>query len=64
MTDTMEEATTEAMVNTSATGNFIDQDFIDQMKLPTWKLFSQSRSIVWTGPQTKLAALTRWSTLL
>ena len=35
MTDTMEEAATEAMVNTGATGDFIDQDFIDQTKLPT-----------------------------
>jgi len=28
MTDTMEETSTEAMVDTSATGDFIDQDFV------------------------------------
>ena len=34
-TDTMEEASTEAMVDTSATGDFVDQEFINQAKLPT-----------------------------
>jgi len=38
MTDTMEETSTEAMVDTSATGDFIDQDFVTQAKLPTRKL--------------------------
>src|SRR6266568_9507548 len=38
MMDTMELAATEAMVDTGATGDFIDQDFIDQLKLPTQKL--------------------------
>jgi len=38
MTDTMEETSTEAMVNTGATGDFIDQDFITREKLPTRKL--------------------------
>jgi hypothetical protein len=38
MTDTMEEAATEAMVDTSVTGDFIDQDFVDWMGLPTCKL--------------------------
>src|SRR6266581_3706968 len=33
MMDMMEEAATKAMVNAGATG-----DFIDQSKLPTWKL--------------------------
>ena len=28
MTDTMEETSMEAMVNTGATGDFIDQDFV------------------------------------
>ena len=37
-TDTMEEASTEAMVDTGATGDFIDQDFVAQAKLPTRKL--------------------------
>ncbi len=37
-TDTMEEASTEAMVDTGATGDFIDQDFVDRAKLPTCKL--------------------------
>ena len=34
-TDTMEEASTEAMVDTGATGDFIDQDFVSAVKLPT-----------------------------
>jgi len=38
MTDTMEETSTEAMVDTSATGDFIDQDFVARAKLPTRKL--------------------------
>ncbi len=38
MTDTMEETSTEAMVNTGATRDFIDQDFVTQEKLPTRKL--------------------------
>jgi len=38
MTDTMEESSMEAMVNTGATGDFIDQDFITRAKLPTRKL--------------------------
>jgi len=33
--DTMEEASTEAMVNTGATGDFVNQDFVNQAKLPT-----------------------------
>ena len=37
-TDTMEETSTEAMVNTGATGDFIDQDFVTRAKLPTRKL--------------------------
>src|SRR5438270_13257931 len=37
-TDTMEESSTEAMVDTSATRDFIDQDFITHAKLPTCKL--------------------------
>src|SRR6266704_5458451 len=37
-TDTMEESSTEAMVDTSATGDFINQDFITHAKLPTCKL--------------------------
>ena len=37
-TDTMEETSTEAMVNTGATGDFIDQDFVAQAKLLTRKL--------------------------
>jgi len=36
--DTMEETSTEAMVDTGATGDFIDQDFVTQAKLPTCKL--------------------------
>jgi len=38
MTDTMEETSTEAMVDTGATGDFIDQDFVTRGKLPTHKL--------------------------
>ena len=34
----MEETSTEAMVDTGATGDFIDQDFITRAKLPTHKL--------------------------
>jgi len=37
-TDTMEETSTEAMVDTSATGDFIDQDFVTRAKLLTCKL--------------------------
>jgi len=37
-TDTMEEASTEAMVNTGTTGDFIDQDFVNKAKLPMRKL--------------------------
>ena len=37
-TDTMEESSTECMVNTGATGNFINQDFVTNNKLPTHKL--------------------------
>ena len=35
MTDTMESATTEAMVDTGTTGDFIDQDFIDRSLVAT-----------------------------
>jgi len=38
MTDTMEETSTEAMVDTGATRDFIDQDFITRAKLPIHKL--------------------------
>jgi hypothetical protein len=38
MMDTMEEAATEAMVNTSTTGDFFDQDFVARMGLLTCKL--------------------------
>jgi len=34
----MEETSTEAMVDTGATGDFIDQDFVAREKLPTRKL--------------------------
>ena len=34
----MEETSMEAMVDTGATGDFIDQDFVTQAKLPTHKL--------------------------
>ena len=34
----MEETSTEAMVDTGATGDFIDQDFVARAKLPTCKL--------------------------
>src|SRR5438270_4160008 len=37
-TDTMEESSMEAMVDTGTTGDFIDQDFITRAKLPTRKL--------------------------
>src|SRR6266571_8914977 len=37
-TDTMEESSTEAMVDTGATGDFINQDFVTHAKLPTCKL--------------------------
>jgi len=37
-TDTMEESSTEAMVDTGATGDFIDQDFVTQAKLLTHQL--------------------------
>src|SRR5467141_14754 len=37
-TDTMEEASTEAMVDTGTTGDFVDQDFVNQAKLPMQKL--------------------------
>jgi len=37
-TDTMEESSTKAIVDTGATGDFIDQDFVTQAKLPTCKL--------------------------
>jgi predicted aspartyl protease len=37
-TDTLEEAATEAMVDTGATGDFIDREFVERAKLPTRKL--------------------------
>ena len=37
-TDTMKEASTKAIVDTSATGDFIDQDFVAAAKLLTHKL--------------------------
>ena len=37
-TDTTEEASTEVMVDTGATGDFIDQDFVARTELPTRKL--------------------------
>jgi len=37
-TDTMEETSMEAMVDTGATGDFIDQDFVTQETLLTRKL--------------------------
>ncbi len=37
-TDMMEEASSEAMIDTGATSDFIDQDFIRNAKLPTRKL--------------------------
>jgi len=37
-TDTIEEASTEAMVDSGATGDFIDQDFVTKSKLTTRKL--------------------------
>ena len=37
-TDTMKESSTECMVDTGATGDFIDQDFVTNNKLPTRKL--------------------------
>jgi len=38
-TDTMKETSMEAMVDTGATGDFIDQDFVTRAKLPIRKLF-------------------------
>ena len=35
MTDTIEEASTEDMVDTGAIRDFVNQDFINQAKLPT-----------------------------
>ena len=37
-TDTLDEASSEAMVDTGATGDFIDADFVERAKLPTRKL--------------------------
>src|SRR6266702_1322108 len=37
-TDTMEESSTEAMVDTGTTRDFIDQDFVTHAKLLTCKL--------------------------
>ena len=37
-TDTLEEASTEAMVATGTTGDFINWDFVEWAKLPTRKL--------------------------
>ena len=37
-TDMREEALSEAIVDTGATGDFIDQDFVQNAKLPTRKL--------------------------
>jgi hypothetical protein len=34
----MERASAEAMIDTGVTGDFIDQDFVENTKLPTWKL--------------------------
>jgi hypothetical protein len=38
MMDTMEEAATESMVNTGMNRDFINQDFVNRMGLPTCKL--------------------------
>jgi len=37
-TDTIEEASTEAMIDSGATGDFIDRDFVTNSKLTTRKL--------------------------
>ncbi len=60
-TDTMELATTEAMVDTGVTGDFINQDFVDWSNSPPRNCRNQSQSTMWTALQTKPAALTRWS---
>ena len=36
--DTLEEDNSEAMVDSSATGDFIDEEFIERAKLPTRRL--------------------------
>ena len=45
-TDTIEEASMEAIIDTSATGDFIDQDFISATKLLTVR-----GSLVWSDPR-------------
>jgi hypothetical protein len=37
-TDTLQEVNSEAMVDSGATGDFIDEDFVEQAKLPTRRL--------------------------
>lgn len=36
--DTLQEVNSEAMVDSGATGDFIDKDFIERAKLPTRQL--------------------------
>ena len=37
-TDTLEEVNTNALVDCGATGDFIDEGFVERSKIPTWKL--------------------------
>ena len=37
-TDTLEEVNSEAMVDSGATGDFIDEEFVERTKLPTRRL--------------------------
>jgi hypothetical protein len=37
-TDTLQEVNSEAMVDSGATGDFIDEDFVERAKLPTRRL--------------------------
>src|SRR5437899_4581746 len=39
-TDTMQEVNSEAMVDCSATGDFVDEEFVQRTKLPTRRLSS------------------------
>jgi len=55
-TDTMERASAEAMIDTGETGDFIDQDFVENTSFQPGNYLDQSRSIMYMEPQMKLEA--------
>ena len=60
-TDTLEEVSTDALVDCSTTGDFIDEGFVERSKIPTWNLsqpipmFNIDDSLNEAGSITKVA---------